>query len=106
MLTGRPDVYVDPTNPPPGVTEAQARAANENRCQERVAARAVPGGSLLATGLVIGVVAAVAEWVARASPVAATRPVAAPHLPCPIHRPPCRHLIADRPGRASAAADR
>ena len=65
VLTGRPDVFVDPTNPPKGLTEAQARSANENRCQERVAARAVPGGILLAIGLVIGVVAAIVEWVAR-----------------------------------------
>jgi len=65
VLTGRPDVFVDPTNPPTGLTAAQARSANGNRCQERVAARAVPGGILAATGLVIGVVAAIVEWLAR-----------------------------------------
>ena len=67
VLTGRPDVYVDPTSPPKGLTEAQARAANANRCQERVAARAVPGGILVTAGLVIGIVAAVVEWLARAA---------------------------------------
>ena len=65
VLTGRPDVFVDPANPPKGLTAAQARSANANRCQERVAARAVPGAILLAIGLVIGLVAAIVEWLAR-----------------------------------------
>lgn len=65
VLTGRPDVFVDPTNPPKGMTEAQAEAANADRCQSRVADRAVPGGILVAAGLVIGLLAAIVEWLAR-----------------------------------------
>ena len=65
VLSGRPDVLVDPDNPPDGLTKAEAEAANDQRCQARVAERAVPGGILVAAGLLIGLVAAVVEWLAR-----------------------------------------
>ncbi|HEY4375831.1 MAG TPA: hypothetical protein VGM93_01685 [Acidimicrobiales bacterium] len=65
LLRGRVDIYADPTNPPAGLTKAQANAANQDRCGHRVAGRAVPGGLLIVSGLAVGLAAGGAEWAAR-----------------------------------------
>lgn len=54
VLGGRVDTFVDPNNPPRGVTPKQAEAANERPCRKRVAPRAVRSGELLLAGLVVG----------------------------------------------------
>lgn len=55
VITGRVDSFVDPNNPPRGITAAQARAANRKPCRKRVAPRMVGSGALLLGGLVVGV---------------------------------------------------
>ncbi|MCU1352897.1 MAG: hypothetical protein JWM05_2106, partial [Acidimicrobiales bacterium] len=85
LLAGRTDVYVDPNHPPKGFDAAQATAANRNRCQKRVAARAVPGGALVVGGALIGTLAAFTEWMARGS---RRRSLLAAHDALPAAPPP------------------
>ena len=67
LLDGRVDTLLDPAQPPKGFTKAQAQAADDHRCRTRVADRAVPGALLLTGGVGLGLVAAVAEWIARSA---------------------------------------
>ncbi len=65
LLEGRVDETVNPDDPPPGVTRAEAEAGNARRCRERVADRAVPAGALAVGGTLVGAAAVVTELVVR-----------------------------------------
>lgn len=65
LVTGQLDQFVDPANPPEGVTEAEAEANNAEPCQERAAARAVPAGALVIGGTLLGLAALLAESTVR-----------------------------------------
>ena len=66
LLDGRPNQYVDPNDPPEGVTEAEAKANNEEPCRDRVADAARPAVLAVAVGTVVALVALIAEVVNRA----------------------------------------
>lgn len=65
LLDGRTNEYVDPSDLPKGVTEAEATSNNERPCRERVADAAKPAFGLLGVGLLVGVTAALLEIVSR-----------------------------------------
>lgn len=65
LLQGRPNEYVDPSNPPEGITSAEAEANNAEPCQERAGNRALPAGLLLVGGITVAVVALLVEGAAR-----------------------------------------
>ncbi|MEZ5177453.1 MAG: hypothetical protein R2746_03995 [Acidimicrobiales bacterium] len=65
LLRGKVNVFVDPSNPPEGITRAEAEANNAEPCQERAANRAKPAGALVVGGTFVGLVALLVEWVAR-----------------------------------------
>lgn len=67
VLRGRIDQYADPSKPPNGLTSAEATAANKDRCQARVARRMVPGGVLILSGLVVGIVGLAAMFFGRSA---------------------------------------
>ncbi len=61
LLAGRVDVYVDPANPPAGVSASEAEANNQEPCQERSADRARPAGALVVGGTLVGAAAAAVD---------------------------------------------
>lgn len=61
LLDGRTNRLVDPNDPPPGVTEDQARDNNAHPCQERAANRARPAAAALVAGTSITIVAGLTE---------------------------------------------
>lgn len=61
LLDGRVNQLVSETDPPQGITPAEAEANNARPCRERVADRAKPAGVLLVAGLVPAVLAATVE---------------------------------------------
>lgn len=65
LLGGRQNEYLDPNDPPEGVTAREATANNERPCQERAANRAWPAGVLVVGGTLVGIVALLVDWVAR-----------------------------------------
>lgn len=67
VLTGRVDGFVDPNNPPKGVTPKEAENANRKPCRKRVAPRAARSAELLLGGLVSGVTGAVMLGVGRST---------------------------------------
>lgn len=65
LAAGRVDEFVDPGNPPEGVTRAEAEANNDEPCQERAADRAVPAGLAVVGGTAVGLLAAGVEGLLR-----------------------------------------
>lgn len=65
VLTGRVDRFLDPNNPPRGVTAKEAEAANKRPCRKRVAPRMVRSAELLLGGLVAGLAGVVMLLVGR-----------------------------------------
>ncbi len=65
LVQGRVDEFVDPADPPTGVTRAEAEANNAHPCQERAGDRALPAGIAVAGGTAVALVAAVGEGVLR-----------------------------------------
>ncbi|WP_426574965.1 hypothetical protein [Aquihabitans sp. McL0605] len=61
ILDGRVNVFVDPADPPKGVTAAEAKANNDRPCRERVADQAKAPAIMLVSGLGIAFVAALVE---------------------------------------------
>ncbi len=53
LLQGLPNEYVDPSNPPEGITRAEAEANNAEPCQERAGNRALPAGVLVVGGVTL-----------------------------------------------------
>jgi hypothetical protein len=66
LLDGRSNEFVDPGDPPAGITAEEAQDNNERPCRVRVADVARPGAVALAAGLISAFVAALVEIVARA----------------------------------------
>ena len=65
LLHGRPNLYVDPADPPKGVTAAEAEANNALPCQERAANRARPAATAIVVGCLVAVAALLLEWLLR-----------------------------------------
>ncbi len=65
LLQGRVNEYVDPADPPTGITSAQAEANDAEPCQERAGNRALPAGALVVGGTAVAVAAVLVESVAR-----------------------------------------
>jgi hypothetical protein len=65
LLDGRTDRFVDPSDPPAGVTAAEATDNNQRPCRERVADVARPAAVALLAGITIGITAAIIEVSAR-----------------------------------------
>jgi hypothetical protein len=65
LLRGKANEYVDPSNPPTGITRAEAEANNAEPCQERAGNRALPAGLLVVGGTAVGVVALLVEGAVR-----------------------------------------
>ena len=65
LLQGRANEYIDPANPPEGITRAEAEANNAEPCQERAGNRALPAGVMLVGGVTVAVVALLVEGAAR-----------------------------------------
>ena len=65
LVAGRVNEFVDPGNPPTGVTRAEAEANNAEPCQERAANRAVPAAVAVVAGTGLGLLAAGLEALFR-----------------------------------------
>ncbi|WP_421117963.1 hypothetical protein ACE2AJ_11130 [Aquihabitans daechungensis] len=65
LLDGRVNEFVSESDPPPGVTAAEAKANNDEPCRDRVAERTKPAAVLLGAGLVAAIGAAVVETAVR-----------------------------------------
>jgi hypothetical protein len=65
LLQGRVNEYVNPADPPPGITRAEAEANNAEPCQERAGNRALPAGALLVGGTLLAAVAVLVEAAVR-----------------------------------------
>lgn len=65
LLRGKANEYVDPSNPPAGITSAEAEANNAEPCQERAGNRALPAGLLVVGGTAVGVIALLVEAAVR-----------------------------------------
>ena len=65
LLGGRVDQFVSETDPPKGITPAEAKANNARPCRERVAERAKPAGVLIASGLLAAIIAVTIEVAVR-----------------------------------------
>jgi hypothetical protein len=65
LVSGGVNEYVDPSNPPEGITAADAEDNNADPCQERAGDRALPALLLVVGGTAIGVGALIAEWSLR-----------------------------------------
>jgi hypothetical protein len=61
LLDGRLNEYVDPDNPPSGTTASEAKANNNDPCQERAANQARPAAWLVMGGTLVALVAALIE---------------------------------------------
>lgn len=93
LAQGRVDEFVDPADPPAGLTRADALANAANPCQERAANRARPAGALLVGGTLLALAMAVVEGSIRYSINRGVRrswlTTGAPQLPSPpAHAPP------------------
>lgn len=67
VLTGRVDAFVDPSQPPRGMTAKQAEAANARPCRKRVAPRMLHSAELLLGGLVVGLAGVALLLIGRSS---------------------------------------
>lgn len=65
LIGGRVNQFVDPSNPPDGITPAEARANNQEPCQERAGNRALPAGVVLVSGTLIALLALIVEFFVR-----------------------------------------
>lgn len=65
LLDGEPNQFVNPNNPPEGVTPEQAQANNEHPCQERAANQARPAALMVTVGTLAALIAAITESTAR-----------------------------------------
>ena len=65
LATGQTNIFVDPTNPPKGITGAEATANNANPCQARAGERAKPAGALVVGGTLLALAAAVVDGIVR-----------------------------------------
>lgn len=65
LLDGGVNEFVDPANPPTGVTSAEAKANNIQPCQERAANRGWPAGILVVGGTLAALIALIVEAIAR-----------------------------------------
>ena len=65
LLDGRVNQYVDPANPPEGIDAGEARANNDEPCQERAADDARPAGALVVGGTFVAAAAAVVDLSVR-----------------------------------------
>lgn len=65
LLQGRVNVLVSETDPPEGITPAEAKANNAEPCRTRVAERTKPAAVLLGAGLLAAVGAALVETTVR-----------------------------------------
>lgn len=66
LLDGRPDQFIDPSDPPAGVTAEEAEAHNAEMCRARVADAARPAVIAIAVGILVAIGAVVVEAVERA----------------------------------------
>ena len=66
LLDGRVNEFVDPTQPPAGITSAEAKANNAEPCQERAANRAWPAGILVVAGTLVALLSLTGEFMVRA----------------------------------------
>ena len=67
LLEGRVNELVSESDPPQGVTPAEAKANNTEPCRDRVAERTKPAAVLFGAGLIAAVGAAVVETVLRST---------------------------------------
>lgn len=67
LTQGRVNEFVDPDDPPAGVTKAEALANEADPCQERAANRARPAGALVIGGTLLALVALIVEGFLRHS---------------------------------------
>jgi hypothetical protein len=67
ILGGRVDVQVSETDPPEGITPAEAKANNAQPCRHRVAEQVGPAAVLFGVGLVAALGAAAVEVALRLS---------------------------------------
>jgi hypothetical protein len=67
ILGGRVNALVSETDPPKGITPAEAKANNARPCRERVAQRTKPAAVLFGTGLVAALGATAVEVALRGS---------------------------------------
>ena len=65
LVNGRVNEYVNPEDPPTGVTRAEAEANNADPCQERAANRALPALIVVAAGTATALAALVTEVSSR-----------------------------------------
>lgn len=65
LLEGRDNEFVSETDPPAGITKAEAKANNATPCRERVAERTEPAAVLLVAGLVSALLATTTEVAVR-----------------------------------------
>lgn len=65
LIEGRVNQFVDPTNPPAGIMPDEARANNEEPCQERAGNRALPTGIVLVSGALVALLALIVEFFVR-----------------------------------------
>lgn len=65
LLRGGVDELVNPDDPTPGTTAAEARDNNARPCQERAAARARPAGALVVGGVAVALVSLSIESAVR-----------------------------------------
>lgn len=66
LLDGRINVFVSETDPPKGITPAEAKANNATPCRVRVADQTKPAAALFGAGMVAAIGAALTELVVRA----------------------------------------
>ena len=66
LLDGRVNEFVDPAQPPTGITSAEAKANNAQPCQERAANRAWPAGILVVGGTLVALLSLTSEFTVRA----------------------------------------
>lgn len=65
LFEGRVNVFVSETDPPAGITPAEAKANNAQPCRERVADQVKPAAVLFGAGMVAATAAALTELVIR-----------------------------------------
>lgn len=61
LLDGRTDVFVDPADPPPGLTAEEVQASNERPCRPRALDTARPGAIAFFGGVLVATAAALTE---------------------------------------------
>lgn len=65
LLEGRVDEFVSETDPPAGISAAEAKDNNTQPCRERVADQTAPAAVLLVAGMGSAVLAAIIEMTVR-----------------------------------------